>query len=88
MIKRNKLGTKFSVGDRVRLRDYPRGCSGTITKRDIAAEYVYVRGDGGYRYGVQWDDHTRSDGYRQSTLELAPNGLEVAWEWLEANGYD
>jgi hypothetical protein len=69
---------KLRVGDRVRYVG-ALNSRGTITR--------CRPDDDGYRYVVHWESGNHHAGYTQSTLELIQNGLEVAWRWLEDNGY-
>jgi hypothetical protein len=73
---------KLRVGDRVLFRDLPFEPGGFITTVEYNVA-LHI----GYRYGVQWDDGQHITGYLSNDLEFLPNGLEVAWDWLEANGY-
>jgi hypothetical protein len=71
----------FRVGDRVRFRGASMGETGIITER-------YKVEGGRFHFRVRWDAVNHEAGYTQWDLELAPNGLEVAWEWLDEHGYE
>jgi hypothetical protein len=77
---------KFKVGDRVFFRSNPREAMGIIT--EILFVVSFGIDDDGYRYRITWNNGSSYTGYHSWELYFAPNGLEVAWSWLEDNGYD
>ena len=80
--------TQFKVGDRVRpVRAYnPRWVNGySLLTEDRG---VVIRAYANY-YVVDWkDDFSNELGsavHKQNQLELIQNGLDVVFDWLEAN---